>query len=68
MKLIEHKNGTFSLEMSNTERLELIELMSYSHFVIHQELTPDERLEEQELLTDLSMLEWVLTLKKERQV
>ena len=68
MKLIEHKNDTFSLEMSNKERLELIELMSYAHFVIHQELTPDERLEEQELLTDLSMLEWVLTLKKERQV
>lgn len=68
MRLIEHKNETFSLEMSNKERLELIELMSYAHFVIHQELTPDERLEEQELLTDLSMLEWVLTLKKERQV
>ena len=68
MRLIEHKNDTFSLEMSNKERLELIELMSYAIFVIHQELTPDERLEEQELLTDLSMLEWVLTLKKERQV
>jgi hypothetical protein len=66
MRLIEHKNNTFSLEMSDKERNDLIELMSYAHFVIYQELTPEERVEEKLLLQDLSMLEWVLTTKQEK--
>ena len=68
MRLIEHKNETFSLEMTNKERNDLIELMSYAHFVIHQELTPQERIEEEPLLQDLYLMEWVLSTKKEKQV